>query len=346
MDDGPAFEPPVTRSWDFPRQVAGTALLVAEGVAAGATTETLLRGTGLGVRDLGELQREVTAEQELRVVRNLQRAVPGVSGAAVGARYHVSTFGPLGFALMSAPRLGDAANLALRYIDLSFALTIPSATVEERQEGSDVVIVIDDRDVPADVRRFVVERDLAAIWTLLREISGGGVRASMVELPFPAADVATHRGAWGLLPRWTAAGGRARLRFDAAFLEVALPQANPHAFALAEAMCRDLVSPRRSRHGVVEHVRILVAQRLAAGAPMGDVAAALGLSERSLRRRLDAAGTSYREVVDEVRRTAADDLLADGRRSVAEVASALGYAESTSFGAAYRRWHGRSPRGT
>lgn len=335
------FDPPVTRTWDFPRRVGGIAPLVAAGTDEGAGAEVLLRGSGLGRRDLEDHQREVTAQQELRVVRNLVAAVPGITGARVGARYHVSTFGPLGFALLSSPTMGAAANLAFRFLDLSFAFCVFGARIE----GDQAVVALDDGDLPPDVGRFLAERDLSAIWTVLREIAGGAPKVSSVDLPYPAADPADYRAAFGVRPRWDAPGGRAELRLDASWMDYPLPQANPHALALAEALCRDLVAARRSRGGIVEQVRILVAQRLAEGAPMAEVAAALGLSERSLRRHLAAAGSSYRAVLDEVRRGAAEELLADRGLRVDDIARRLGYAEATSFGAAYRRWTGHAPRG-
>ncbi|MFJ9316041.1 AraC family transcriptional regulator [Pimelobacter simplex] len=336
------FESAATRDWDFPRHVAGTALLVAVGGEHGLDPATLLRGTGLTPRDVADHHREVTAAQELRVVRNLLASTPSVSGARVGAAYHASTFGPLGFALLSSPTLGDAANLALRFIDLSFSFTPLAAVVED----DEVVVTGDDRGVPDDVRRFVVERDLAAIWTVLREICGGTPRLSAVGLPFPAPPSehdAAHRAAFGVTPRWSAP--HATLRFDASWLGLALPQANAHAFALAESLCRDLVSPRRRRHGIAEEVRILIAQRLEDGAPMAAVATALGLSERSLRRRLQDAGTSYRALLDDVRARAAERLLADPDLALDDVAARLGYAEATSLVVAHRRWTGRTPRG-
>lgn len=310
------FEPAAARDWHFPRHVAGTALLVAVGAESGVPTSVLLRGSGLGARDVADPQREVTAEQELRVVRNLLAAAPGVTGGQVGAAYHASTFGPLGFALLSSPTLGDAANLALRFIDLSFTFTIPSASVED----DEVVVRVDDRGVPDDVRRFLVERDLTAIWAVLREICGTAA---------------------GLDAAWDRSGNE--LRFASRWLEHPLPQANSHACALAEALCHDLVSPRRGRDAFTGQVRILVAQHLESGAPMADVAAALGLSERSLRRRLADAGTSYRAVLDDVRSTAAQDLLARGLL-LDEVALRLGYAEASSLVVAHRRWTGRTPR--
>ncbi|WP_370289489.1 AraC family transcriptional regulator [Nocardioides sp.] len=353
------FGAPGTETWDFPRRVAGTALLVAEGESAGIDLATLLAGTGLGVRDLDDHHREVTAAQELRVVRNLGReAAPGAA-VRVGSRYHASTFGPLGLALMSAPSLGAAAEVALRYLDLSFVFTLPDFVVHEPAddgtitlEGSPsrlgpldhavVALHLDDRDLADDVRRFVVERDLAAFWTVLRELAGGRPRLRAVRLPFAPRETEAYRETFGVPPTWIT-GGRAALVLDASWLDQPLPQSNSHAFAMAQELCADLVADRRARDGVVPQVRVLVAQHLEDGAPMAAVAAHLGLSERSLRRRLADAGVSFREVVDGVRHERADDLLTRTDLEVAEIALRLGYAESTSFSAAYRRWTGTTP---
>lgn len=346
-------------SWDFPRRVAGTALLVAEGESAGIGADVLLAGTGLTSRDLTDHHREVTAAQELRVVRNLGREAPAGAAVRVGSRYHASTFGPLGLALMSAPSLGAAAEVALRYLDLSFVFTLPDFVVHEPAddemvalEGSPsrlgpldqavVALHLDDRDLADDVRRFVVERDLSAFWTVLRELAGGRPRLRSVRLPFAPHASEAYRQTFGVQPTWIS-GGRAALVLDASWLDQPLPQANSHAFAMAQELCADLVADRRARDGVVPQVRVLVAQHLEDGAAMAAVAADLGLSERSLRRRLVEAGVSYRELVEGVRHERADDLLTRTDLDVAEIALRLGYAESTSFSAAYRRWTGTTP---
>jgi AraC-like DNA-binding protein len=74
------------------------------------------------------------------------------------------------------------------------------------------------------------------------------------------------------------------------------------------------------------------------------VAAMLGLSERSLRRRLAAEGTSFGDVVAEQRSRTALHLLADPGLRLPDIADRLGYATAASFGRAFRRWYGVSPR--
>lgn len=312
-----ALAAPATRDWDFPRTVTGVALVVEHGTARGLGTRALLAGTGLGAADLRTVAREVTAGQELRVVRNLVGrlgAQPG-DGLALGATYHLSTFGIFGYALLASRSVLDAMNLALRFIDLSHIFALPSAVLA----GDRVVVSVDGAALPGDVRWFLVERDAAAIRTVLGELVPGGIPVELDVTP----DLAT-------------------LSFAASHLERVLPQANPQTLALCESLCRDVVDRRRGSTGIAQHVRVLVAQQLVAGAPMPVVAAELGLSERTLRRRLADAGATYQGLLDEVRSSLARELLAAGL-PVEEVASRLGYAEASSFIHAHRRWTGLTP---
>lgn len=88
-----------------------------------------------------------------------------------------------------------------------------------------------------------------------------------------------------------------------------------------------------------------VATRLRDGEPdIGAVARALALSERSLQRRLREEGTSFRDIVETVRRQQADVYLGDRELSVSDVAYLLGYSEPGAFIRAFKRWTGRTPR--
>lgn len=73
------------------------------------------------------------------------------------------------------------------------------------------------------------------------------------------------------------------------------------------------------------------------------VAQRLHLSERSLQRRLDAEGTRFADLVDEVRRELALRYIADERLALGEVAYLLGFAEPSPFHRAFKRWTGTTP---
>lgn len=314
---------PVIRDWSFPRHVTGIVVLVEHAEASGVPARTALAGTGLSARDLADRDTEVTADQELRVVRNLLRSgrAAARSGVALGRRYRVSAFGIAGYALVSSRTLLDAMNFALRFMDLTYTFSIPHARLDgAHPEGPRIVIEAYDDTLPSDVREFLVRRDLAAVEAVLRELFLG-------DLP-TVYDV-----------------GAGRITFPASYLSAELPHASPAASTLATELCADLAARRRDRSPLAQQVRILLAQRLAFDPTCAGVARALALGERTLRRRLAADGTSYQALLDEVRISFAGRLLATGTLSVAEVAHRLGYAEAASFIHAHRRWHGTTPTG-
>jgi len=331
------LEPPAAHDWNFARSMSGLSLLADIGIEQGVDLRVMLQGTGLSAADLRDHEREVLAEQELRVVRNLVGAAPSVTGVAVGARYHLTTFGIFGFALMSSRTVLDAMNIALRFIDLSHTFSMPHVSVD----GGQAVVQLEATRVPADLRRFLVERDLVATTRVLGELRPDGVPLAWVELEFAEPEsVAEHVAALGVLPRFAAP--RNAFAFDARLLGEPLPLANPQAVAMSEEMCRDMVS-RRRRTGFTQQVRVQVAQQVGRGAVMEEVASALGLSTRTLRRRLAAEDATYQGVLHEVRQSLAERMLATGRLTVEDVAQRLGYAEASSFIHAFKRWTGTTP---
>lgn len=325
------------RHWDFPRGVAGTSVLVRFGTDNGVPRRALLAGSGLTAAQLADPSVEVEARQELQVVRNLAAALPD-AGVAAGREYHATTFGILGFAFLSSPTMRDAVTVALRYYDLSFAFAIPDVTV-----GDGLVhLALDDRLLPADVARFLVERDLAAIHTVIDELLPTGVPLSALEFRFAEPPVADqYEATFGLRPRFGRPANVAT--FDASYLDSPLPLANAHTVAMCEAQCREIVARRRARSGTAHEVRELLTRLGALGSPMPSVARELNLSTRTLRRRLEEEGTSFRALLDEVREALAEELLTKGAIPVEDVAVRLGYAEASSFIHAFKRWKGVTP---
>lgn len=90
---------------------------------------------------------------------------------------------------------------------------------------------------------------------------------------------------------------------------------------------------------LVERVRSELLKELQEGdASAAAIASSLALSERSLRRKLKAEGSSFREVLDDVRRKAGEECLLDGTLSLSEISFRLGYKDSGGFARARRRW--------
>jgi AraC-like DNA-binding protein len=88
---------------------------------------------------------------------------------------------------------------------------------------------------------------------------------------------------------------------------------------------------------------VLVWQRASTDMSMQNVARALGVSMRSLRRHLIAEGKTYANLMHEALASIAKSYLLDERRSIKETACQLGFADSTSFHRAFKRWTGLTP---
>ena len=337
-----SWDAPSVPHWDFPRAATGIAVLVEAGERLGVPADRILAGVGLGPAELTTPDLLVAPEQELAAIRTLRAAAgdrPALA-AEVGAAYRLTTFGILGYALLSSPSLSDVIALTLRFIDLSYLFSAMS--VEAR--GGSVVLRLGDGGLPPDVRDFLVDRDLFAIRAVLSELVPGGIPFATVALHGgrDAATVAAYADRLGVIPSSTDEEGTV-VTFDAAHLERPLPQGSPAALAVAEQMCRDLAAARRVRGPVESRVRVEITRRLAHDPSMAGVSDALGMSPRTLRRRLTEEGTSFQRLLDEVRLQLAERMLATGLLSVEDVALRLGYAEASSFIHAFRRLTGRTP---
>jgi AraC-like DNA-binding protein len=74
-----------------------------------------------------------------------------------------------------------------------------------------------------------------------------------------------------------------------------------------------------------------------------DIAQGMGMSERTLYRRLADEGLTFRDVLTEAQSSLARDLLRENRSSIAEIAYLTGFSEQSTFSRAFKRWNGRTP---
>ena len=190
----------------------------------------------------------------------------------------------------------------------------------------------------------MIERDSAAIQTIQHELFASPIHIQQISYPFPApaSGVRPYTEIFGIEPTFDAP--ECAVGIPPEILDLPLPQANEHTTAIAREQCRQLLASRHARAGVAGRVRDHLLARTAAPPDAEQVAAALHMSERTLRRRLAAEGVTFRGLLDEIREQLAEEFLVTGRMSVAEVAQRLGYVEVSSFSQAFRRWKSVSPR--
>lgn len=324
--------------WDLLRSTTSAAILTDLAAEHGVPPAITLAGTDIEAAALRDPEAEITASQELRLVRNLVAElghIPGL-GLEAGTRYHAATHGIWGFAVISSPTVRAALDIATRFFELSFSF----AQLHKVSDGDQVTLTFDDRETPDEVRIFLAERDIAAVATVQRDLLGAVVIADRARLRLPRPAYADRLvEVTGNLPEYDA--DLTSITVTAEILDLPLPQANPHTAAICERQCAELVQRRHARLGIAGEVRDLLARRSTI-TDQEDVARELHVSVRTLRRQLADEGTSFRELSSEVGRLLAEELLATGL-SVEEVAHRLGYSGASAFTHAFRRWHDTTP---
>ncbi|BDX17820.1 transcriptional regulator [Halopseudomonas aestusnigri] len=332
-----------TPPWPRLRNVGSVQLMTQLGTELGLTVPQCLAQTGLDVMALADGQAQVEAAQELQVVSNLLAGLPEqpLLGLLAGRRYQLSRYGIWGYALLCSASLGEALDMGLRYLDLTFAF----CRIHARKDASGHWLVVDDSWVEPSVRRFLLLRDSSAIARIHRELTGLRQPFKSVQLALPAPPVeqlAAFTEAYGCTPQFNAQ--EHLLELDPELLARALPGDNPAMREACELQCHQLLQRYRARDGLAGRVRELLLEGGAALPDMPTVAARLHLTERTLRRRLGEEQTSFRQLQEETREALAEELLRMPGLSLEAVAVRLGYGEVSNFVHAFRRWKGMTPR--
>lgn len=301
--------------------------------------EVCLLGTDISQATLSSGEGLVTRSQEMRLIENVMLALPQTTGLGfeLGLQYSLATFGVWGFALRTCKTLREAIALGIRYLPLSTAY----CRIWLSEEADAFGVVFDPEPIPSHLRQFLLERDMATALNLFREITLHGIEFQRVEFA-GVPDVSPQRveEICGVAPGLRAPENRIMVTVKSA--NQAFPGYDPGLTELLEQQCRQRLETMENG-GVAGKVRQKLLGQMGLGAGLNDMARELALSPRSLRRKLDSEGTSYRELVDEERKQLSLQLLDNTRMKVEEVAAHLGYTDSGSFVRAFKRWMGVSP---
>jgi AraC-like DNA-binding protein len=248
-----------------------------------------------------------------------------------------STFAPLSHLIAHSADLGTALQTLFDY----HRLVADEASYALVPDGDRLTLRLTKLLHPsARLRTFVVEMEAVGIYRMMRTF---GVRPQLVSFGYPAP---AYRDEYARIFKGSE-------RFDAphsgiTFGRSSLSSVSPHKDDEIHRALQAIASRRVLRLTkrtpcallVREH---LVKQRMCIRPDMTQAAEALGVSARSLRRRLKAEGTSFYDVATKAATIIAKELLADMRKSIQEVAFEMGFADASGFHRAFKRWTGLTP---
>jgi AraC-like DNA-binding protein len=137
---------------------------------------------------------------------------------------------------------------------------------------------------------------------------------------------------------------RSALVLNKYVLDIPCRNADERLLRILKSHCDDLLKKLGQRADLKQHLAHLVSSHLTSGPVTAkSVARELGMSERTIARRLSEQGLSFGQIVDDVRRQLAERYLREPDLRPSQIAYLLGYSEPSAFTRAFRRWTGRSP---
>lgn len=295
---------------------------------------------GLQPEDLADPERLLDLEGVLRLTQAAaEEAGDDALGLHLGERWDLGSLGVLSYAVFNAPTVGTA----LRNLDRYGRSHIQGGGIRLSTRGAEAWLGYELAVRDPELARQHVEAAATVGVRILRRLLGDGFQPRRVLFGHRRPrEVSEHRRVFGCAPEFGCSDGLA-IVFDASVLPLPVPGADRRLLPLIERHLAESLADGEEDAWLSE-LRGAVTRSLCDGSPsIRSTAKQLGMSVRTLQRRLEAHDVAFRDLVAETRRTLAQRYLAEGSANLTEVAFLLGYSELSAFDRAFRRWTGSTP---
>ena len=334
-----------------PKVVTGDVFLTADAVATRLAIKELQRAkidprpllakAGISLLKLDEEPKRVRAESQILF---LEIAADALGDSALGLHlaqhFDLRECGILYYVLAASPNLGEAIRNLVRYL----AVSNESMPLVISEAAKRTVLAVN-YNIPRHTDRLFVEYAFAVLLRAFRELTGRNISPKLVTFIHARnTDKPEFDCFYGGAVRFKATADTIVL--PAELLSAPILASDKYLLQILKNACEEVLG-RRSN--ISSTLRAMVENEIAQLLPHGKaqveiVASRLGMSSRTLARRLSEEGTSYATILDELRRDLSARYLKDPALSLNQIAWLLGYSMVTSLNHAFRRWTGTSPK--
>jgi AraC-like DNA-binding protein len=305
----------------------------------GIDAEPIARACGLDPSRFEQMGERVKLDRLCRYMEALA-LISGddLFGLKSASMFNKGASGTFGYALLNAPTMRDLLMFFGRNMRKISDVSMSTLEIGVR----DVILewtyspLILHRDQFVDM---TVGQSIAHLMPFL----GPDMKHCRLELERRKPEnVSLHKQLLGLKVDFGAAINR--LIIPASYLSRTNPQADARLYAILVQQIEAVPSRPIETTDPVTSIRLHVVERLASGVPtLREEARRLGMSERTLQRRLTEAETSMHEIIDDSRREMAERLLSETSLSLSEISFRLGFSAPAAFTRSAIRWFGRTP---
>ena len=306
----------------------------------GISATQLVQGTSIPPHALIAVDARITVTDYDQIIRNaLTLSRDPLLGIEHGRRMSIASHGFLGFAVMASETLGEGLSLAARYAGTRTNMAELRFIQDEHQC---VLQILRTSALPTSFA-FIAHNILSTMITIARFLTKNSDKLAPVIhlIEPPQCPVSSYEQLLACPVKFNAEHYELVLPKEALSLEVST--ANSVARHNAEQECERLLAEAPGHHiDIASKVRALLIS-YGSALPLGDAAQKLRTSPRTLNRQLAQLNTSYRHMIEEVRREHATRLLDNSSMKIEQIASELGYTDTSNFVRAFRKWMGVTP---
>lgn len=288
---------------------------------------------------LGDKNNHIANQLQMDIVEQVVHDVdtPGF-GLLLGRQISVLDWGILGYAFISSANMRKAFDTFSTYQRLNG----PMVNVYVRQEEGDGIIAAAEAIPLAQLYQFAIEEWLAESRGFFERFDVAAVKFTQVLITYPEPEHAQmYRDLFDCRVHFDQPANE--IHFPAEFLDVPFNMADEVVAELCIRQCAEVLKHLSDEDPVVDAVRRVLLSRPGITPTLEVIAGYLHMSARTLRRRLHEAGTSYKDVLSDVRLGLAAEYLRSTRMAPKEIAYLLGYSGVTSFHRAFKNRFAMTP---
>jgi len=316
-------------------------LAIARLQSAGVPVAPLLRRAGLTPEVIADPEERLSVRSQVALLDQAAIALKDdCFGFTLARDFDPRELGLLYYVMASSQTLGDALKRVARYSQIT-----NEALVVRYQEGKRLIINLSYSGVPRHSERHQIEFCMFAVLRICRMLTGQNLVPQSFSIAHYRSEGISEMARFvGTKVDFGADKDEFSLNVDAR--ELPLIHSDTHLNDLLLKYCEAALADRR---GDMSKLRTRVENAISSVLPHGrvlveDVARSLGMSKRTLARRLSDEGLNFTEILQQLRRDLAVRYLDDRKLHVSKIAWLLGFHEVSAFTHAYKRWTGKTPR--
>jgi AraC-like DNA-binding protein len=306
----------------------------------GVDVERLLKDVGVNPKVMEDADSRITPDQMDQIWREAHlRTGDEFLALKVALALSPRTYSILHYLAAASGNVREGLESVCRYFDL----INPCVELKLYAEDSPPRLVLRHRISPKYLSRNYVEYVFAALISVFRDTAGLQWKPQEVHFTHPSpADTLPVREAFGSELRYDSGVNEMILRGA----ELNLPQvgSDPDLHGILTQYAKDRLEKLPRGVGLVQEVRTILSSVLSGGEPnLKHTAKKMGMSPRTLQRRLKEEGVFFQDILDQYRFELAVQMLKRQNLPVSDVSFLLGFSEPSSFYKAFKRWTGKAP---